>query len=293
MVKEVGGNHVGVVCLTSTTGPHGYNYNAQDAMTVRDADLFFAIGLGLDDSFTDKARVNSGNRKLQEVVKLGDRLPAGLVEEMKGHAHDHKHDHGHAHKHDHKHDHGQAKGEAHDHGKDPHVWLGIPQTVNLVEQIRDRLKEADAPHAGDYDKNAAAFIERLKKLQAEGKAALAKKKDRRLISFHESLEYFADSFGLEVVASVQRTPGENPDPKTLQDLIALIEKDKVKVLAVEPQYESDKAVQAITGELKKQNAELTILVIDPLETAQEKELDAGWYERKMRENLDTLEKNLP
>jgi hypothetical protein len=35
------------------------------------------------------------------------------------------------------------------------------------------------------------------------------------------------------------------------------------------------------------------VVVDPLETADPSDLDAGWYERKMRENLANLAEKLP
>src|SRR5260370_30289409 len=46
-VKAVGGNHVGVICLCTETGPHHYETTAQDAPAVREADLLVGIGLGL------------------------------------------------------------------------------------------------------------------------------------------------------------------------------------------------------------------------------------------------------
>src|SRR5947208_2182854 len=79
-----------------------------------------------------------------------------------------------------------------------HVWLGIPQAVAMVGTIRDTLAEIDEANAGEYRKNAEAYIDRLKALHAEGKKALADRKVRRIISSHEALGYFAKSFDLEV-----------------------------------------------------------------------------------------------
>jgi ABC-type Zn uptake system ZnuABC Zn-binding protein ZnuA len=277
-VREIGGDHVGIISLCTNTGPHHYHGTTLDAGKLRQADLFFAIGMGFDDDFTDTARINSGNPRLKETVKLGDRLPKDL--KLEGKEHD-EHEHGHAHKHD---DH---------HPLDPHVWLGIPQAKNMIGQIRDRLKEADPAHAADYDANAKAYAERLDKLQADGKKMLAGKKDRRLISFHESLTYFAESFGLEVPDIVEKVPGEGATAQELKPLIDRILKEKITVLALEPQYPKEGAAQVIVDELKKKGHELTLIELDPMETADEKELDGGWYERTMRENLEALEKALP
>src|SRR5205823_2115 len=90
---------------------------------------------------------------------------------------------------------GNKEGDGHDHhGRwDPHVWLGIPQAIRMVEQIRDDLKKVDGDHADHYDKNAADYIASLKELQAYGKKELAKLKDVPVITFHESMDYFAAS----------------------------------------------------------------------------------------------------
>src|SRR5947209_14116122 len=53
-VKNVAGPHVGLISLCTTTGPHHYQYNVQDLLYLRHADLFFANGLTLDEQFTNK-----------------------------------------------------------------------------------------------------------------------------------------------------------------------------------------------------------------------------------------------
>ena len=97
---------------------------------------------------------NSGNPRLR-YLELADVLPRNL--RLKNEEAEEEHDHGHGHHHHH--------GEF-----DPHVWLGIPQAIGMVERIRDELKSVDSRKAAQYDSNAAAYIERLKKLHEDGKA---------------------------------------------------------------------------------------------------------------------------
>jgi zinc transport system substrate-binding protein len=291
-VRNVGGDHIAVVSLCTDKGPHHYEYAPQDALLLREADLFFAIGLTLDDSFADPAQVASHNPRLR-YVKLGERLPENLLiteehEEPKG-----KEEHKHA---------GHEGHEGHHHGAfDPHVWLGIPQCVQMVETIRDELKKVDSAHADDYDRNAAGYVESLKKLQSHGKEVLKDKKDRKIISFHESLRYFAKSFDIHIVDSIERAPGEEPTPAHLAELVKRCKEEKVRVIAVEPQYQKGTSADTLKKELRKEGVEADLVVIDPLETADKKELtddgrelkDKKWYEMKMRQNLDALAKQLP
>lgn len=280
-VRNIGGEHVGVICLCTTRGPHHYDYTPQDAIILRDADLFFAIGLTLDDNFADPMQIESHNPRLR-YVKLGERLPEKLL--LKG---EEEHDHGKEEaKHDHKH------GE-----HDPHVWLGIEQAKVMVKFIRDELKTVDAAHAGDYDKNADNYLQALDKLADYGKDKLKDKKDRKFIAFHESLAYFAKSFDLNIVDAIEVAPGQEPSPGHLKELVEKCKKENVHVIAVEPQYPKGTSAEVLQKEVKG----LEFAVVDPLETAGDKDVkddqkelkDKGWYEKKMKQNLDALAKGLP
>ena len=55
------------------------------------------------------------------------------------------------------------------------------------------------------------------------------------------------------------------------------------------------SARVLQEELQKKNHEVKLVEIDPLETADPKELEkdgAGWYEKKMRENLRRLAESL-
>src|SRR5579871_5904636 len=72
-VRNVGGDHVGIYCLCTVEGPHQYQYKPSDAMILKDADLFLAVGLGLE-KFADDVQRASHNPHLR-YVQLGERLP--------------------------------------------------------------------------------------------------------------------------------------------------------------------------------------------------------------------------
>lgn len=280
-VKGVAGDRAAVRCLCTAQGPHHYEYSVTDAAQLRGADFFFANGLSLDDQFTDKMHRNSGNARLRYVV-LGERLPEAL--RIKG-------DDEHAHE---GHDHAKGGGHDHDHGSfDPHVWLGIEQAVRMVEEIRDEFKKADAAHTADYDRNASSYIDELKKLQADGQKLFAKKKDKRLISFHESLNYFARSYGLTIADVIEEGPGDEPTSPRLARLVDRCVKDKIAVIAVEPQYPKSTSASVLQKSLAAKGVSVKLVEIDPLETSAEREIAADWYAKKMRENLEALARGLP
>jgi ABC-type Zn uptake system ZnuABC Zn-binding protein ZnuA len=289
-VKNVAGDNAGVLTLATTLGPHHYEPTVDETLKLRRADLFLVNGLQLDDHFADKMARNSHNPRLQGpdkrgLVKVGDVVLAShpaLIEKMDEHGHHHDHDHGHGH---HHHEHGEY---------DPHIWLGIPQAIAMVEVIRDRLKEVDPNRAADYDRRAAEYVKELKELHEHGKSALANKKERGLVTFHESMRYFADSFGLTIAGVVQSHPGAEADASTQAELLKSCKEKGVRVIATEPQFTQKGAASTLLEQLHRKGVEDAVMIeLDPLETVSSGEaVDAGWYARKMKANLDTLAKTL-
>jgi ABC-type Zn uptake system ZnuABC Zn-binding protein ZnuA len=253
----------------SNQGPHHFDPKLSDARRITQADLFIINGLGLDEMIAQKMKAGSGNLDLR-IVNLGERFKPEELEEGVC-LHDHGHDH------------------AHDHGYDAHVWLGIGHAVKQVEGIRDALKEYDPAHAEGYDRRAAEYVARLKTIEADGKELLKGKKDRKFITFHGSLTYFAKTFGLEIADVVQKVPGQEPTARELADLVEKCKANRVRVIAVEPQYSGQRSAQRILDELRRKGVEDPVLVeIDPLETALDADLNANWYEERMRKNLEKL-----
>jgi ABC-type Zn uptake system ZnuABC Zn-binding protein ZnuA len=270
---NVGGPEVAVKSAMTSQGPHHFDPKPSDARLLSRADLFVINGLSLDERIADKMTAAASNSRLK-LINLGERfneneLEAGCECEEEEDGHNHKHDHSHA--------------------TDPHVWLAPDMAVRQVEGIRDALKEADPSRAAGYDQRAAEYVAKIQQLKADGVAQLKDKKDRKIVTFHGSLAYFAKEFGIDIVDVIQKTPGKEPTGKTLEKLVQSCVEHKVRVIAVEPQYSGQASARRVLEELKRRGVADAVLVeIDPLETAQPTELNPRWYEEKMRENLSQL-----
>ena len=273
LAKNVAGDDAAVLCLLGPHGPHGYEskMTRADSLKAKKAHVFFAIGLGLDE-WTQKILNSSGNKEKIKFVEVGEM--AGAIKEEK----DDKEEKG-----GHDHHHGDS---------DPHVWLGIPESIKMVNAIRDSLQEIDPKNKDGYAKRAAAYVKELEKLLADGKAELKIKKNKKLIATHESLRYFGKSFGLEILDSIQPRPGIEADSAKMTSLAKLMKEKDVRVIATEPQYPHNLA-EILKANLAKQKVEVKLVEIDPLETAPADELDAGYYVKKMRDNITNLAKALP
>jgi ABC-type Zn uptake system ZnuABC Zn-binding protein ZnuA len=264
---NVAGDDAVVKNIMTTTGPHDFQPTDTEARLIRRANLFFLNGVGLDTDVAEKLKTGSGNQGLK-LVDLSSRLPAGTL--MPGECH-------HAHKGD------------HEHGDDPHIWLSPDVAVVMVEGIRDELKAADPAHAADYDRRAAEYVAKLRALKARGQELLKDKTDRKLVTFHESLGYFAKAFDLKIEGVVQKKPGLEPNSDELNQLIQMCRDKRVRLIAVEPQYNANTSAKTVLDEVKRKGlADAALVVIDPLETVEPAALTPGWYEEKMLKNLEAL-----
>jgi ABC-type Zn uptake system ZnuABC Zn-binding protein ZnuA len=336
-VKKVGGDRVGVYSLCKETGPHNYEYNQRDAMAVRKAHLFLALGLTLDDKdkFAPRIVANCGNPNIR-FTKLGEQPKVkDFVTKIPG-----------------------------EDDVDPHLWLGLGTASNndptkpdgpaqaLVLAIADELAAVDPDGAATYRENAKKYAEELTKLRdeyrtklekakaveeankaaakaaealAKAEAALkenkddAKKKDLekavaeakeakdradkavkdaekgiRILPMHDALYYFGRSFGLKIEPAIEEIPGDTPGTQRMQKLVKECDDKKIRVIAIEPQFE-EKPAKELEKKLKDKKLEVKLILIDPLESISQDEetkkpdvLDENWYVKKMRQNLDRL-----
>lgn len=272
LAATVAGDDAQVVSLLSTKGPHDYEPKPSDARKLRRADLFLTVGLGLDDAIAKKLSQTSGNKSLRTVA-LGEKLPKESLREGTC-------DCGHEH----------VKGEHdHDHGYDPHVWMGLPEAIAMVGMIRDELSALDPAHADGYRTRAAELADRLAKLQSEAQAKLAAKSEKaRLLTHHDSQHYLARSIGAEIVDAIE-LPGREPSGKRLKQLVEICKSKNVRLIAVEPQYSSQAGAETLLRELKRHGiADPQFVELDPLETADAADLTPDFYERHLRANIDNL-----
>lgn len=267
---NVAGDDAHVKNVMTTTGPHDFDPTADHVRLVTKADLMLIVGMELDDVTGEKMQKGSGNANLK-LVKLGDAIPKNMrCEGFCTHAN---------------------HGPEHKHGDDPHVWLGPDHAVLLVNKIRDTLKEQNPAHADGYDARAAAYVKKLGALKAYGEEKFAGKKDNRLVSFHDSLAYFAECYRLDIRDVVTPKAGQEPDAAQMKRIIekCTSKRSPTRVITVEPQYSTSGAGATLVKELAAKGVKNPVLVeIDTLETVKPDDLTLDWYEKRMRANIDAL-----
>jgi zinc transport system substrate-binding protein len=278
---QVAGPDAEVKCLLTTTGPHTHgDANPRQIDLARGCDVFFINGIGLEDEadgVATKLGRAAGNPNWN-VVNLGSKIDKEWIREGECH-----------------HDHAHGKHEEHVHADDPHVWLSVRCAKKMVEGIRDELKRLDPAHAAGYESRAAEAMKKLDKLEADGKALLANKQEKWIVTFHDSLGYFGETYGIKIAGSIQVDPGKEPTADKIEKIIKLCQKRKVRVIAVEPQFSHHTSARVVLNALRglKENPiDAVFAEVDPFETCDETELGPDQYEKVMRKNLAELDKAL-
>jgi ABC-type Zn uptake system ZnuABC Zn-binding protein ZnuA len=276
LAHAIAGDDAHVLCVLTTTGPHDYQASPTDAVKFKRADLALCIGLGFDERFMNRLKDSAYNKNL-EVFEIGEVLDHHQLLHM---------EHGAGH-----------EGHNHKHGEhDPHIWLGPRQAIALVKHIAAKLGQIDPAHKKSYDERAVKLAAELNQLHQDGMKAFEGKKNKRLVTMHESLNYFAKAFELEIVGSIQFRPGEEVSAPRLAELVKLCQEKNVGVIAIEPQY-SKSAAETLQKELQRKGLSVQLVEIDPLETAPRVDgslnPDPAFYLRNLRQNVERLAKAMP
>ena len=115
-----------------------------------------------------------------------------------------------------------------------HYWLDPENARPMTEAILQALARLSPPDRPHFEANRARFLARLEEALARWARVLAPYRGTRVVVVHETWPYFAERFGLVVVAAVEPTPGVPPSPSYLATLTQRMREAGVKVLIAEP-----------------------------------------------------------
>ena len=136
-----------------------------------------------------------------------------------------------------------AEDEAEDQGEgghgseDPHVWLDPVRVAQAVENLGAALIAGAELDADRVTACMDAYLAELAALHGDIAEILADvpATDRKLVTNHDSLGYFADRYGFEVIGTIipAATTLAEPSPAGLEELAHLIEDTGVRAIFAE------------------------------------------------------------
>jgi ABC-type Zn uptake system ZnuABC Zn-binding protein ZnuA len=234
LVRNVAGDHAQVTQLmTANADPHAYELRPRDVEAISQADLVVRSSGDLDDWLADAIRQAASDAP---VVSLID-----AVKTIKGGHEEHAAEEERA----------AEDEDGGEDGVDPHWWQDPRNASFAVGEIERALAIVDAPHAQAYRRQAGEYRAQIDALDRAVRECWARvpARQRKLVTTHDALGYYARRYGLEVVGTVipslstqgQASAGE------LAELIETIRRERVKVVFAESSV-NDKVEQAIADD---------------------------------------------
>ncbi|HNX35025.1 MAG TPA: zinc ABC transporter substrate-binding protein [Kiritimatiellia bacterium] len=236
LVKRLAGEAAEVqTLLPPGANPHTYEPSARQIRKLSEASLYLTVGIPFEKPMA--ARAGRLNAALSVAA-----MDAGL---QKRGAHEH--------------DHAGAAEAGHDclAGGDPHVWLSprllCAMASNTVAALARALPQRQPALAAALETTVAE----IRATDAAARAALRELPVRTWVVYHPSWGYFADEYGLTLLAVEE--DGKAPSARHLAEVIAQAQAAGVKTVFTEPQYDRRPA------ETLARQVGARVAVIDPLQ----------------------------
>lgn len=208
VVQNVGGTHVDVKSLVPANGdPHEYEPSPADAIAVKNADVTFLSGEGLETWFARLAKA-SGAPHAPVMVSAG----------IKTH---------------------QFNEDGHE-VTDPHVWNNVANVMVWVSNIEQALSKADPDDAAIFRHNADQYRKQLQTLDSLIRADIATvpKANRHVLTSHDAFGYYQQAYGIRFLSPLGLSTEHEASAADVAALISQIRQEKIRVYFLENSNDS-------------------------------------------------------
>ena len=239
IIECVGAGNVSVL-IPAGSSAHGYVPSSQQVAEMISADLVVLNGLDLEGGFADSLENALADGAV--IFEVGDSVdPLPTVELADDHADEHAHD-----------DHADEHADEHAHGEfDPHFWFDMERVAVGMEAVGAKLTElSDDMNYTECANEVAGEIRSAEIEIIETLSAVAES-DRKLVTDHEALNYFAAEYGFELVGAVVPSTDDlaNPSSADLSALAEAIKENNVKAIFVSTSSSKVELARAVADEV--------------------------------------------
>jgi zinc/manganese transport system substrate-binding protein len=125
-----------------------------------------------------------------------------------------------------------SKGDIHVYGN-PHYMYAPSNIRTVAGNVLAGLKRVDPKNASTYDANFNTFMTKVAAAVPGWKAKLAAYRGKQVVTYHKSLIYFLNDFGLRELDNVEPRPGLEPTPGHVNNVAQEMKSAGVKVILTE------------------------------------------------------------
>ncbi|MBN2789728.1 MAG: zinc ABC transporter substrate-binding protein [Candidatus Delongbacteria bacterium] len=141
-------------------------------------------------------------------------------------------------------------------GINPHIWLSPSAVKVQAEIIYNTMIDLDKDNSEFYKANYNGFLKDIDKLDMQIRMILKDISNNKFIVYHPSWSYFAEEYGLIQIPI--EFEGKSPTPSVLKKIIDIAQKENVKIIIVQKQFDTKQA-EAIAESIDGK-----VIQLDPL-----------------------------
>ena len=132
---------------------------------------------------------------------------------------------------------------------DPHIWSSITNLKQMSISIADYLIALVPHQEATLTQNLNVVLDRLTQIEVDTQTMFESKTRSMFITQHPAFNYLAHDLGLEMVSVSKPGHSDEVDAKRLEEIISIINQEKISVVFYENPLEKDVAetLQLETG----------------------------------------------
>ena len=228
-VQKIAGDLIEVQAMVGTgDDPHTYEPTTDQMRKMADAQLYFSIGVEFEAAWLPRFTAANPDLKIVDSTEGVTRISVSSIPN------------------------GEEKGEP-----DPHIWVSPSRVKQISANMAAALAELDPDNAPVYEQNLAAWLQEIDQVDADIRSALLGISRNVFLSVHPSWGYFAEAYGLQMLAVEQE--GQEPGPDDLAKIIEQARAHQVTYVFTQKGV-NQKLAQSIADQL----GGAQIIELDPL-----------------------------
>ncbi|MEM8638157.1 MAG: zinc ABC transporter substrate-binding protein [Cyanobacteria bacterium P01_G01_bin.54] len=220
LAEQIAADAADINCLIAPDqDPHTYEATPSDRKAIEEADLVFYAGLNFEPAIIDMATASESEAPK---IALHDEAVQDVIEV-------------------------EEEGEVE---PDPHVWHDVANGLEMVALIRDNLIAVDPDNEETYIENAEELTAELETLDAwiPEQIATIPEEQRRLITTHDAMSYYAKAYGLTVEGTLLGVSTEDePTAAQINELATAIQDKAIPIIFAELTAD-DRVLQTVADE---------------------------------------------
>ncbi|ERN42664.1 ABC-type metal ion transport system, periplasmic component/surface adhesin [Rubidibacter lacunae KORDI 51-2] len=170
LAEEIAAEFAEVKCLIAPDrDPHTYEATPSDRKAIDEAEVVFYAGLNFEPAIVSMAQASDSSSPKLALHELAVQQTIEVSED------------------------GEVE-------PDPHIWHDVENGIEMANLIRDTLADVDPDNAALFQQNADALIRELQELDSwiPIQIETIPEGQRRLVTTHDAMGYFAQAYGLTV-----------------------------------------------------------------------------------------------